>query len=260
MRYATAVVTGATSGIGLAFARLLAREGYDLVLVARNAEKLGEIEKDLARAFPVRVTVIAADLTRTEAARSVHEALGAKGIAVDVLVNNAGVGLFGTFSSTDGETEARMIGVNVVALTELTKLVLVGMLERGWGRILNVASTAAFRPGPLMAVYCATKAYVLSFSEAIAEELRGTGVTVTALCPGPTTSGFARAAGMREPRSVGLRGMLTPDEVAAYGYRSMMKGRTVAMPGWANRVAVCATRILPRNAVTAITRKIRERR
>jgi short-subunit dehydrogenase len=255
----TALVTGATSGIGLAWARLLARKGYDLVIVARGTNALDEIRIDLERAFPIRVKAIAADLSKPRAARGVFDELEKERIEPEVLINNAGSGLFGLFAETDGEAETGMIGLNIVALTDLTKLVLKGMVERGHGRILNVASTAGFRAGPLMAVYCATKSYVLSFSEAIAEELKGTGVTVTALCPGPTTSGFARTAGMHESRSMGLRRMLSPEEVAAYGYRSMMKGRTVAIPGATNRILVPVLESLPRSMVTTITRKIRGR-
>ncbi len=255
----TALVTGATSGIGHAFARLLARERHDLVLVARDADALAAIKADLEGAFPIRAKVIAADLSRPDSARAVFADLEGEKIAPDVVINNAGFGLFGTFAETGAETESRMIALNIIALTELTKLALVGMLARGRGKILNVASTAAFRPGPLMAVYCATKAYVLSFSEAIAEELKGTGVTVTALCPGPTASGFARAAGMGELRSVGFRGTLSPENVAAYGYRSMMKGKTVAIPGTMDRILVPALGLLPRSVVTGITRRIRGR-
>lgn len=253
----TALVTGATSGIGHAFARLLARERYDLVLVARRADVLDGIRMDLERAFPIRVKVIAADLSRPDAARGVFDELEREKLAPDVLINNAGFGLFGTFTETDGEAETRMIGLNIVALTDLTKLVLKGMSERGRGKILNVASTAAFRSGPLMAVYCATKAYVLSFSEAIAEELKGTGVTVTALCPGPTVSGFAHEAGLRRSRSIGLRRLLSPEAVAEYGYRSMMKGKPVAIPGLTNKMVVSTLRFLPPSMVTTITRRIR---
>ena len=191
----TALITGASSGIGADLARLFARDGYDVVLVARSEEKLREVAEGIGKEHAgVTARVIVADLARPDAARDVVDALG--GLPIDALVNNAGYGVAGPFVETDVRSELEMIQVNVVALTHLTKLLAPGMVARKRGRILNVSSTAAFQPGPLMAVYYATKAYVLSVSEALAEELRGSGVTVTALCPGPTATGFAAASNM----------------------------------------------------------------
>ena len=179
----TALITGASSGIGLDLARLFAKDGHDVVLVARSEGKLREIAAELERDFGMTAHVIVADLAKPDAPQTLVAQLP---VDVDVLVNNAGFGVLGPFVETDLAKELEMIQVNVVALTHLTKLLLPPMVARRRGRVLNVASTAAFQPGPLMAVYYATKAYVLSFSEAIADELRDSGVTVTALCPGPT--------------------------------------------------------------------------
>jgi len=256
----TALVTGASSGIGWEIAKLLAADGYDLVCVARNSKKLQALARDLEAAFHVRAAVVAADLSKPDApARVLSESAKLVG-DVDVLVNDAGFGIYGKFAETDLDQELESIAVNVVALTALTKVVLPAMRSRGSGRILNVASTAAFQPGPFMAVYYATKAYVLSFSEAIANELDGTGVTVTALCPGPTETEFQKRAGVSQTRL--FRGPLVMDarRVAQAGYEGMRKGRRVVIPGALNRALVQALRISPRRLVTAMARRIQETR
>ena len=186
-------------------------------------------------------------------------ALEARGIDVDVLVNNAGYALYGAFTETDLADELAMIQVNIVALTHLTKLLVRKMVARKDGRVLNVASTAAFQPGPLMAVYYATKAYVLSFSEALANELSGTGVTVTALCPGPTKTGFQARAQMEESKLVRGKEIMTSETVARAGYAGMMKGKTVVIPGMSNKMLAQAVRFLPRNTVTKMVRNAQER-
>jgi len=252
----TALITGASSGIGADLARLFARDGYDLVLVARREEKLRELAKDLG----VTSTVIAADLSKPDAAQQIANALVEKSINIDVLVNNAGLGLAGPFIAKDFAKDLEMIQVNIVALTQLTKLLLPGMVARKQGRILNLASTASFQPGPLMAIYYATKAYVLSFSEALAEELRGTGVTVTALCPGPTATGFGSVAGMDETRLFTLMKPMSSAEVAKIGYEAMKHGRRVVVTGMMNRLLVQSIRISPRRMVTTIVRKLQESR
>jgi short-subunit dehydrogenase len=188
----TALITGASSGIGLDLARLFAADGHDVVLIARSEDKLREVAQELTAKHGVVAHVIAADLAKADAPQSIFD----RAPAIDILVNNVGFGTSGKFAETDLRAELDMIQVNIAALTHLTKLFLPPMLQRGHGRFLNVASTAAFQPGPLMAVYYATKAYVLSFSEAIAEELSGTGVSVTVLCPGPTATGFQKAANL----------------------------------------------------------------
>jgi len=249
-------VTGASSGIGYELAKILAREGHDVALVARSADQLAKISADLQDDFGVRALVVVADLSDPEAPERVFEQLREAEFRVDVLVNNAGFGTMGRFSRSDTAAQVDMVAVNVSALTHLTRLYAEPMAQRGHGRIMNVASTAAFQPGPFMAVYFATKAYVLSFSEALAEELRGSGVTVTALCPGPTVTGFQKRAGM-EHAPIGGR-MVTGDaaSVARVGYAGMMKGRRVVVPGLANRVGAFLPRLFPRALATRVVARM----
>lgn len=256
----TALITGASSGIGLDLARVFAREGWDVVLVARSEDKLRALADSLAKEHGIAAHVIAADLARPDAAIGVLQALTERNLTVDALVNNAGFGVAGPFVETDGRAELEMIQVNCAAVTQLTKLLLPGMVARKRGRILNVASTAAFQPGPLMAIYYATKAYVLSFSEAIADELRDTGVTVTALCPGPTLTGFAEAAQMTSTRLFNLTRPASSADVARIGYKAMMGGQRVVVPGLKNKLLVQSVRISPRRMVTFIVRKLQENR
>lgn len=254
-----ALVTGASGGIGLDLARLLAADGHDLVLVARSAGKLEEIARDLSDRFKVRCEALPADLARAEGVEAVMAGVARLGWPVEVLVNNAGFGLGGEFARTDLARELEMIQLNVAALTALTKRVLPGMIERRRGRILNVASTAAFQPGPLMAVYYATKAYVLSFSEAVAHELSGTGVTVTALCPGATATGFAAVADTAGSRLFTQLRPMRSEEVARAGYRALVAGRRVVIPGWRNRVMAFFARLGPRAIVLRVVRRMQER-
>lgn len=256
----TALVTGASSGIGLDLAREMARHGCDLVLVARSEGKLQELAVELEKRNDITAHVIACDLARPNAAAQLVDQLKQRAIDVDVLVNNAGYGLAGAFVETDLTREIDMIQVNVVALTQLTKLLLPPMVARKRGRILNVASTAAFQPGPLMAVYYATKAYVLSFTEAIADELRDSGVTVTALCPGPTATGFADVANMTRSRLFTMMRPMSAARVARAGYRGLMSGRRLVIPGAKNKLLVQSLRVSPRRAVTTLVRKFQENR
>jgi len=255
----TALITGASSGIGLALARLFAQDWHDLVLVARSEAKLRELGDAFAKEHGTKTTVIPADLSKPDAAQDVVDALRAQSIEIDALVNNAGYGLAGAFVETDLTTELEMIQVNVVALTQLTKLLLPAMVARRRGAIMNVASTAAFQPGPLMAVYYATKAYVLSFSEAIADELRDSGVTVTALCPGPTETGFAAVADMTSSRLFNMSKPMTSAAVARIGYRAMKSGRRVVVAGMKNKLLAESVRVTPRRLVTTIVRKMQEK-
>jgi len=255
----TALVTGASSGIGLDLAKQFASEGYDVALVARSEGKLNEVAAAIERDHKVRAHVVTADLAKAGAADALVAALEARGIDVDVLVNNAGYASYGAFEKTDLADELNMIQVNVVALTHLTKLFVRKMVAKKSGRVLNVASTAAFQPGPLMAVYYATKAYVLSFSEALANELGGTGVTVTALCPGPTATGFQARAQMEESKLVRGKAIMTSETVARAGYTGLMKGKTVVIPGVSNKMMAQAVRFLPRNTVTKLVRNAQER-
>ncbi|MDP9360653.1 MAG: SDR family oxidoreductase [Acidobacteriota bacterium] len=255
----TSLITGASSGIGLDLARLFAGDGYNVVLVARSEAKLREIAAGIEKKSGVVANVIVADLAQPNAAQRIVDELSTRRITIDVLVNNAGLGLGGPFIKTDLTKELEMIQVNVVALTQLTKLLLPPMVARGSGRILNVASTAAFQPGPLMAVYYATKAYVLSFSEAIADELRDSGVTVTALCPGPTETGFAAAAQMDDSRLFNMTKPARSDAVARAGYEAMKRGKRIVIPGMRNRIMAQSVRVSPRRMVTMIVRKMQER-
>ncbi|MGE5275440.1 MAG: SDR family NAD(P)-dependent oxidoreductase [Acidobacteriota bacterium] len=255
----TALVTGASSGIGLELATLLAREGHDLVVLARSRQRLEDVGRRLHGEYGATVIVIPRDLADPASPREAVAEIESRGIAVDVLVNNAGLGVYGFFAETPLEKELATIQVNLVALTELTKRLLPAMLRRRRGRILNVASTAAFQPGPLMAVYYATKAYVLSFSEALASETAGSGVTVTALCPGPTPTEFGKQAGFEETRF--FRPLaLDVAAVALAGYRGMMRGKRLVIPGFGNKVLAGAVRLTPRRLLTAVARQIQETR
>ncbi|MEZ4814951.1 MAG: SDR family oxidoreductase [Bdellovibrionota bacterium] len=256
----TTLITGASSGIGLELAHIFAREGDDLVLVARSENKLLTLKEELEKKHSIKVFVIKCDLSLPEAPSELISQIREKKLHIDHLVNNAGFGVFGDFATeTDWVKEKEMIQVNIVALTELTKAFLPDMVKRSYGRVLNVASTAAFQPGPGMAIYFATKAYVLHFSEAIAEELRDTGVYVSALCPGATVSGFQNAAAMDESKLFKDKKLPSSQEVAEYGYASLMNGKRVAVHGLANYLLAQTVRISPRNLVTKITRKLQEK-
>ena len=259
MARGTALVTGASSGIGWELAKLLAADGYDLVVVARG-KKLPSLARELEEGFRVRAVPVAADLSRADSAARVLAEAEKLGVPIDVLVNCAGLGVHGKFAETDPARELESIAVNVVALTALTKGVLPKMVERRSGRILNVASTAAFQAGPLMAVYYATKAYVLSFTEALADEVKGSGVTVTCLCPGPTETEFQKRAGVE--KTALFRGPLVMDarRVAKAGYEGMQRGRRLVIPGVANKAIAFSVRFAPRKMVTAMARRIQETR
>ncbi len=240
----TALVTGASFGIGLEITRELAAEGHDLVLAARNTEKLSAVAGEL-KSLGASVHVITADLSVSGSARRLFDEIKRRGLQVDILVNNAGVGMHGPFKDMALEDVTAMLRLNMEALTELTHLFLPAMTRSGFGRILNVASTAAFQPGPLMAAYYASKAYVLLFSEAIAEELRGTGVTVTTLCPGPTHSEFQKRAGMAHVELF-TRFSMDARKVARDGVRGMNRGRSLVISGALNNLLAFSLRFTPR--------------
>jgi short-subunit dehydrogenase len=252
----TALVTGATSGIGLELTKILATKGYNLVLVARDEQRLSRLVADLPKNRDFSTKVIATDLSASGNAERLYQQLRQQGIGIDLLVNNAGFGLTGPFVETDLRHEAEMIQLNIVSLVVLTKLVAREMLQRKHGKILNVASTAAFQPGPFMAIYYASKAFVLSCSEALAEELEDTGVTITALCPGPTATEFAKRSGAEGSKlfANGAFPVMKAKTVAEIAYRGMMKGRRVVIPGLMNRIGVQALRFSPRRLVTKLTR------
>jgi short-subunit dehydrogenase len=248
----TALITGASSGIGLDLARLFANDKHDLVLVARNESALGQVARECRARHGVKVVVLPQDLSHPSAPDEIFAALGQQGVAIDFLVNNAGFGAQGAFAKVDLKTHLDILQVNVVALTHLTRLFLPGMVGRGRGRILNVASTAAFAPGPYMSVYYASKAYVLSQSVALARELRHTGVTVTALCPGPTKTAFQERANMGGAKLF-RAGMMTSEAVALAGYRGFMRGKSFVIPGAANKASAWAGRVVPWGLVSRVT-------
>lgn len=254
----TVLITGASGGLGYEFAKLFARDHHNLVLVARSGDKLAQVTAEL-QAHSVTVKTIALDLTAPPAPKFVFDQLQREGVVVDILVNNAGFGAFGDFAQmAEGEILGQ-IQLNIAALTELTRLFLPPMVQRRRGRIMNVASTAGFQPGPLMAVYYATKAYVISFSEAIANEVRDSGVTVTCFCPGATHTGFARRAGNEKSRLFKQVGAMSAEKVALDGYRALMEGRTLAISGAHNWLVAQSTRFAPRKLVTALSRWVAEK-
>jgi hypothetical protein len=252
----TALITGASSGIGLELAKLFARNRHDLVLVARGAGRLTRVADELQRQFSISAKTVALDLSAAPAPQFLFDQMQREGIAIDILVNNAGYAVFGEFIKNPTEEELGQIHLNITALTRLTKLFAGPMLERGSGKILNVASTAGFQPGPLMAVYYATKAYVISFSEALANELRGTGVTVTCLCPGVTDTGFQGRAGTENTLLFRALRPMAAKTVARDGYRGMMAGKTLVISGFRNWLLAESLRISPRKLVTAVSRKL----
>jgi uncharacterized protein len=256
-RRETALITGASSGIGLDLAQLMAPE-FDLVITARNQIELEKIARDLEAAHRTHVHAIAAELTLPEAPQQIFSEIERRGLPVDILINNAGFGLYGPFAESDSKSSLGMVAVNIAALTSLTRLVLPGMIERKRGKIMNVASTAGFQPGPLMAVYYATKAYVIMFSEAIANELKGSGVSVTCLCPGATATQFAARANMENSRLFKMGAMKSKD-VALAGYKGMMAGTSIVIPGLLNKTIAMSVRFSPRKLVTAISRSLQEK-
>ena len=254
---AYALITGASSGIGRHLALELAARGLDVVLVARNDSPLQELRLEIETRHQVRATVIAIDLSVPGAAANLYTELRTSMPPPDVLVNNAGFGSFGLFHEADGEVLQRLVQVNILALTCLLRRALPEMRARGSGRVLNVASCAAFNAGPLMAVYFATKAYVLHLSEAVAQECVGSGVTVTALCPGATATEFHRTAGFPEDSWLFAPPVAArPAAVARYGIRALYAGRRIAIPGVANKLSIFALRIIPRRIAVVLAQRV----
>jgi uncharacterized protein len=254
----TVLITGATSGIGRELARLFAADGARLVLVARATDRLAELAAELAATYGTRARVVSADLSRPGGPAEIVRALAEHHVEVDVLVNNAGFGALGPVAGVGVDRQLEMVEVNVAALTRLTALLLPGMLERRRGAVLNVASTAAFQAGPKQAVYFATKAYVLSFTEALAQEVRGSGVRVCCLAPGPTDTAGAARAGMAGTRLFRW-GVMDAGSVARAGHRGLRRGRTLVVPGLRNRMVVFSVRLLPRVLAARIAGYLQER-
>ncbi|WP_298346362.1 SDR family oxidoreductase [uncultured Algibacter sp.] len=253
----TALVTGAASGLGLELSFLLAKDQYKLVLIDVDAANLLKAKESILKVFDVEVETLIKDLSLPDISKSIMEDI--KNQHIDILVNNAGFGLFGSFTETDWERESEMLHLHVLTTTHLTKLVLDGMIKRGSGKILNMSSLAAFQPGPLMSIYYASKGYMLSFSEAIANELKGTGVSVTALCPGPTKTAFQQTVSQNTCDNKIKFNMANAKEVALYGYKAMHKGKVYAIPGGFNKFLSILPRLVPRRTATHIVRTIQKK-
>ncbi|GKX68614.1 SDR family NAD(P)-dependent oxidoreductase [Inconstantimicrobium mannanitabidum] len=252
------LITGASAGIGYELAKLFAMDKNPLILVARNEKRLAEIQKDFAEKYNVDVKYLALDLSNEHNVDYIYEFVEENNLVVDNLINNAGFGSFGAFHEVDIEKDLEMIKVNVYALTKLTKLFLPKLVERNTGGILNVASTAAFGVGPIMSVYYATKSYVLSLTEAIAEELKGTKIKISTLCPGPVNTGFQGRAGV-EKSELTKGYMMTAKEVAEVGYKQFNKGKTIIIPGMKNKFLVQSFRFLPRKLISSIAIKLNKK-
>ena len=255
-----ALITGASNGIGFEMAKIFAVKDINLVLVARRKDKLDELKRELEAKHKVWVYTIGKDLALPGATKEIFDEVKANSLSIDYLVNNAGFGDFGPFAESDWNKQEQMINLNITTLAHFTRLFLPDMICRGGGKILNVASTASFQPGPMMSVYYATKAFVLSFSEAVNDEVRKNGITITALCPGPTKSGFQGAAAMEGSKLLERIDLATSKEVAEYGYKAMMKGRAVAIHGFKNSIMANSVRFAPRALVVKVTRKIQEKK
>jgi uncharacterized protein len=253
----TALVTGAASGLGYELSILLAKDAYKLILVDIDAESLSKAKTELESNFNVEVVMLVKDLSVQNIADEI--VIDINDEPIDVLINNAGFGLFGSFVDTDWERELEMLHLHILTTTHLTKRILEGMVQRRSGKILNMSSLAAFQPGPLMAIYYASKSYLLSFSEAISNELNGTGVTVTALCPGPTKTAFQGVVSESASDNKISFNMASPSNVALYGYKAMQKGKAVAIPGLINKFLASLHRFVSRSMATKIVRNLQEK-
>lgn len=248
------LITGASSGIGMALALRFAEEGRQLVLVSRDLAKLTALSEMIEKTFHVRAVVIQADLTNHDAPGYVFDQLAAQDISIDVLVNNAGIGACGLFQNIPDDKHAQIINLNICALTFLSKLAISHMLKDCGGKILNVASTGAYQPGPYIAVYYATKAYVLSFSQALRKELKHSGIVVSTLCPGATLTAFSARAGKAD-----IKGAMTAEKAADIAYKGLAKGRAVIIPGAANKVLVLFSKLIPGSLSAIIVNRIQRK-
>lgn len=254
------LVTGASSGIGMAFAELFARKEYDVVLVARRKETLEKFSERLLSRYGTRSIVIAKDLNDSNAPTELFNELEKRGVEIDVLINNAGTQVYGPFQETNLEKELKLLQTNIVSLTVLTKLAIQQWIKKDKkGKILNLGSTGSFMPVPLNAIYCASKAYALSFSEGIAKDLEGTGITVTALCPGATRTEFAEKAGIADIRLFSF-GVMSPEAVARVGYDALVRGKRVAVPGLLNKILVVSAPFIPRAILLRVGKFIMQRK
>ncbi|MGD1853945.1 MAG: SDR family NAD(P)-dependent oxidoreductase [Leptolyngbyaceae cyanobacterium] len=247
----TALITGASGGIGYELAKVFASHDYDLILVARSTDKLQQVQAELIQAKGIQTHIISQDLSHADSPVALFDQIQQQELPVDVLVNNAGFGDYGPFVNAEWSKQSALLQLNMVSLTHLTRLFLPPMLERGYGKILNVASTAAFQPGPFMATYYASKSYVMSFTEALAQELEGSGITATVLCPGPTQGTDFQARAELED-VVFFKKLKLPEaaDVARFGYDALERNQRVAIHGWFNRLLVFSNRLMPRRTVT----------
>ena len=248
-----ALVTGAASGLGYEFALLLAHDNYNIIMVDIDKEKLEKAKENIQSQNDIDIKILVKDLSKPNVANEIFKDLDEP---VDILINNAGFGLFGFFAKTKWKRESDMLNLHINTTTQLTKLALKSMIKRGNGKILNVSSLAAFQPGPFMSIYYASKAYLLSFSQAIANELKGSGISVTVLCPGPTRTRFQEVVSAHSSKNKIKFNMASAKGVALCGYDAMMKGKTIAVPGVFNKFLAFLPRIVSRNMATTIVRKI----
>ena len=255
----TVLITGASSGIGYEFAKIYAKKGYNLVITARRKNNLDRIKQEL-ESFDtaICVDIIVLDLSKQNSAKELYEVVKQRGILIDTLINNAGFGVYGNFIETDIEKEIDMIELNIKSLVVLTKLFLKDMVSRNNGTIINVASTAAFQPGPLMSVYYASKSFVLSFTEAIRNEVRDTNVNISVLCPGPTDTEFEKSASLEESSLFTKLKVMKPEKVAIIGYKGVNRNKSVIIPGILNNILITFNKIIPRALVINIVRKLQE--
>ncbi|MFV1998436.1 MAG: SDR family NAD(P)-dependent oxidoreductase [Acidiferrobacterales bacterium] len=255
----TALITGASSGIGYELSKIFAKNNYDLVLVSRDANKLKSISEEIKKQHDTQIRVIPKDLCISSAPQELYDEINADNISIDVLVNNAGIGSHGKFTDSKSEEQANLIQLNITSLTMLCKKFGADMVKRGSGRILNIASTAAFQAGPLMSTYYASKAYVLLFSEGLRHELKNDGVTVTVLCPGPTRTEFFKRSNMIGTRLERSPHTMSAARVAATGFSGLMNGKTIVIPGLINNLLAFSVRITPRRVITGITHFLNQR-
>lgn len=254
-----ALITGATSGIGLALAKEFAKNGSDLIIVSRNLENLKNTAKNLKNGYNIKVKIIQQDLAENNASQKVYDEIKKDNLKIEYLINNAGVGTWGKYSEIPWEKENNLLNLNIIALSHLTKLFLPELLKQKHGKILNVASMAAFQPGPLMASYFASKAYVLYLSEAIAEEIKNTEITISTLCPAATKTNFTKEANM--PKTVLFSGKLdSPESIAKLAYKKMLKGKRIIVPNWQNKLLILINKLSPFSWRTVFAAKITQKK
>lgn len=255
----TVLITGASAGIGYEFAGIFAKNNYNVLAIGRDTQKLYSLKSELEKKYNVTINILPIDLSHPDDLNEIHQFIKENNIKIDILINNAGFGIYGEFAETEFQRELDMINVNIVALTYLTKIILKEMIRNKSGTIINVASTASFKPGPLISVYYATKAYVLSFSEAVAAEIKNSGVNITILCPGPTSTDFFLKASGNKPGTLKYNKTATPHEVAMFGFNAIKKNKLFAIPGFRNRLYVNILKFIPRRLITSVLYSLKKK-